>query len=201
MTFEEAMVLTRTINCDGVYSDPELHALYHAAYNAPPVGVFVEIGCEYGRSTSLVAQIAKERGQELILIDPYVKHFSGAPAGPVAAKMIETLVDLEVKFTFYRHHSFGVDIFRPIAFLHIDGNHSEAFLANDILHFCGNIVDGGYVAFHDYGRDEPYTREVKETVDCFISKRSIFKPAFLEGTCIAFRKEGAYADYYTKGRP
>lgn len=40
----------------------------------------------------------------------------------------------------------------PLAFLHIDADHSRPFIEKDIKLWTPKLVSGGIVAFHDYGR-------------------------------------------------
>lgn len=194
------MKLTATVNCSGVYSDEALRGLWEAADNCPTVGNIVEIGCEYGRSTSLLAQIAKERNQYLVLIDPFVKHLDGTPGSSVAQSIVKMLVELDVPFCLLREHSHrAMYVHGPISLLHIDGNHSGAFLWSDMVRYLPFVCDGGFVAFHDYGNDEPYTREVKRTVDSGMF--SYFKEVGVFDTCKVFCKPGPYQNYYREGRP
>ena len=199
------MKLTATVNCSGVYSDEALRGLYRAAVYAFPSGNFVEIGTEFGRSTSLLAQVAKERGNYLVLIDPFVKHLDGTPGSSVAQSVVKMLVDLDVSFCLLRGYSHRVPYnFGPISLLHIDGNHSSGFLESDMRRFLPYVVDGGYACFHDYGNPEPYTKEVKDTVDRVIQSEwasAAFEEVGLYDTCKIFRKVGIYANYYEKGRP
>lgn len=205
MTFDEAMKLTRTVNCPGVYSDEALEALWRAATECPDYSAIVEIGCEWGRSTSLLAQVAKDRRMYLVLIDPFVKHLDGTPGSLVAQSAVKMLVDLDVSFCLLRGYSHRVPYnFGPISLLHIDGNHSSGFLEADMRRFLPYVVDGGFACFHDYGNPEPYTKEVKDTVDRVIAEEwasAKFEEMGLVDTCKVFRKVGIYADYYEKGRP
>lgn len=204
ISFEEAMRLTETVNCEGVYSNVALRALYDAAVAAPPVGNFVEIGCEYGRSTSLIAQVAKDRNQYLVCIDPFVKHLSGAEGAGVAAHTFGMLSKLDLKFAFLRGHSHEVPYnFGPIALLHIDGNHSAPFLVSDFARFLPYVMDGGYICNHDYGNPEPYSEDVQKVVNLWEAKYHHFEILRVEDTCCVVKKHGAYENYYSSegGRP
>ena len=44
---------------------------------------------------------------------------------------------------------------QPIAFLLIDGLHDYLNVSRDFRHFEPWVMDGGLVAFHDYGNDFP----------------------------------------------
>jgi methyltransferase family protein len=201
MTFEEAMNLTRTVNCSGVYSDEALKALWYAATQCPAIGNFVEIGSELGRSASLLAQASKARGNYLVLIDPFVKHLDGTPGSSVAASLVGVLVGIDVEFCLLRGPSHRVPYnFGPISLLHIDGNHSEAFLLSDLERFFPLVMEGGYICFHDYGNQEPYSQDVKATID---KNANLWETVGVFDTCMVVQKKGPYKMYYCPwgGRP
>jgi len=204
-SFNELMELTRTVNCEGVYSDLALSGLYGAAVSSPNVGNFVEIGCEYGRSTSLIAQIAKERHQYLVCIDPFVRHLSGEPGENVGSHTFGMLCKIDLNFAFLRGKSYEVPYeFGPIAFLHIDGNHSRPFIWSDFQRYAHLVVDGGHVAFHDYGDPGPYCVDVKQYVDEILAIHpERWTSVGLYDTCMVIKKRGAYENYYSPegGRP
>ena len=200
ISFEDAMQLSRTINCEGVYSDKAMKGLYLAATSCPPVGNFVEIGMEFGRSTSLIAQVAKDRRQYFVCCDPFIRHLSGAEGAGVAEHTIGMLVRLDLDFAFLRGFSFSAPVhkFGPIAFLHIDGNHSEPFLRGDMAAFDPFVIDGGYICFHDYGNDGLYSEHVKRILDeAELAGR--WKRIGLYDTCLVVERKGAYENYYFPG--
>ena len=191
------------MNCEGVYSNVALKGLYDAVVASPTVGNFVEIGCEYGRSTSLIAQLAKDRNQYLVCIDPFVKSLLGSGGDTVAAHTFGMLTNLDVKFAFLRGYSYEAPYpFGPIAFLHVDGNHSVPFLLSDIHRFVPMVMDGGYMAFHDYGNQGPYSEDVKRTLDAIIENAG-WEMIANSDTCLTVKKHGPYEKYYFPdgGRP
>lgn len=71
MTREEAVGIALSV--PGLLMADELALLWDAAMQAP-VGQFVELGVYLGRSGALLAQAAKGRGRECILIDRFRYH-------------------------------------------------------------------------------------------------------------------------------
>lgn len=53
-----------------------------------------------------------------------------------------------------------------IAFVYIDGNHSPDYIKNDFYKVWSKIVQGGVIAFDDYGYDLP---QVTEAIDALIA--------------------------------
>lgn len=74
----------------------------------------------------------------------------------------------------------------PIAFLHIDANHSRPFVEQDITLWTPKVMPGGIVAFHDYGRFRPDC-QVTEAVDAW-QGREPWERLGEVATMIGFRK-------------
>lgn len=62
------------------------------------------------------------------------------------------------------------DVPSPIAALFIDGDHSYESVKQDINNYYPKISDGGYLAFHDYGRFG-----VTKAVDEFLKSNNNFE--------------------------
>ena len=74
-TFDEVMALTSTVSSATAFSDVECRALYDQCFKLNPSSVVVEIGCQLGRTSSIIAQVGKEIGYRSIHIDPYTQQF------------------------------------------------------------------------------------------------------------------------------
>lgn len=139
--------LALTIN--GIYSEAELNRLLEYVETVPKYGTVVEIGVLYGRSASILFQVAKEKPLNIYLVDPWVvnewdtfmsfhstykKHFFRVPFvmvnadGGAAEALINPRADL----------------------VHIDGYHEPNGVAADCRIWCPRLVKGGIVVFHDY---------------------------------------------------
>lgn len=141
LTFEQAYEHTSKVSSHTAYSEAECRLLFEVAMRTPRGGVMVEIGCEYGRSTSMLLQIAKELGAELHLVEPHPK-----------PELIEMLCNLSYPFILYVSKS-GVTYGLPdtFHFLHIDGDHDYEGVMSDLQMFVP--FTEGYVICHDFERE------------------------------------------------
>lgn len=129
--------------CPGWETDDEQDYLYQLAQNVPTGGQIVEIGSEYGMSTSIFCKGAK-LGIQITSIDIFPgdlldKHLSnlreagyGGRTNPIRANS----------------NTFQWDG-GPIDLLFIDGDHSTESVRADIDAFVKFVKVGGVVAFHD----------------------------------------------------
>src|SRR5438876_9812604 len=69
--FEDVMQLTRTVSGEPACTDFDARALYDCLIQVPAGGLVVETGCQIGRSSSLIAQMARGIGFHSVHIDPY----------------------------------------------------------------------------------------------------------------------------------
>ena len=166
MQFEDIWPLTNSTGSVASFSEAECRALFDAVSQLPPHSHLVEVGCEYGRSTSVLAQVAKEKQHMLTLIDPFLTYRERVP-GPIEATM-GMLHQVDIPFTL--HHMTSERAFemqgvlpKMIDLLHIDGDHTAAGVLLDCKMWFKCVVGWGFVCFHDYGR--PTLADIKTTVD------------------------------------
>lgn len=139
--------------------DDEAEVLYTAAMSIPHGSQIVEIGCEVGRSSVLLASVAKERDNELVFIDPWI---AGQPF--FAAEWMTAIHAIGHPFTLHHRRSDAVQFLpRLIGLLYIDGDHTEQGICYDCVRYMPWVMTGCYVAFHDYGRWS--LPSVKDAVD------------------------------------
>lgn len=152
LTFEQAYEITSQVSSHTAYSEAECRLLFEVAMRTPRGGVMVEIGCEYGRSTSLLIQIAKELKAELHLIEPFPK--------PELLEMLEKFQYPFVVYVSKSSEAYGLpDTFD---FLHIDGDHDYDGVFSDLTTFVPYTK--GYVVMHDFERESlpDVTRAVRQ---------------------------------------
>jgi len=161
MTFEAALKLTDGIGGRAAYEIEALRGLWTALTMLRPSSNILEIGCEYGRSTSMIAQVAKEQGHRLHLIDPFVE-----PA--IGARMMQTMLEIGHPFTLHvkRHNQVLVgDLPAQLDMVHIDADHTKPSITWDCTVALPQLRKGGIAVFHDYSHDS--LPAVKPTVDLF----------------------------------
>lgn len=181
LTFESAMILTRTISSPTAFEDDECRAYFDTLMTLEPGSLIVEVGLEYGRSSSIALQVAAERGLRYFGIDI-------APTKEWFERLAVIADSIGNRFG----GSFGlesakVEIYGPISAILIDGDHSYKGVLADCEHFLPHVIKGGYAMFHDYERES--LPEVTRAVhDYLISRRSEWKFVSLVGTLGIWRR-------------
>lgn len=151
ITFNEAMIFTSGVSGNAAFEEPECEAYYNLLKDLTPNSTVVEIGLQYGRSSSIVLQLQREIGFDYYGVDPFtdppeaMTSFSGMAkkTGGAIRVMLCKSSDVLRNQTF--HFPTSVDICL------IDGDHSAEGVSSDIRLMAPRIRHGGYLLFHDYG--------------------------------------------------
>ena len=177
MTFEEVWKVTDTISSETAYSREEGELLYNLLTALADGSCILEIGCEYGRSTSIIAQVSKQKQFDIHLIDPF-------PQLEPYLSCTRMLFDHAVHFNLYRgkSQSVGPSVDR-IHLLHIDGDHSYESLKTDCRLWMPLAT---FAVFHDYGRES--LPDVKEAVDDYLVGRPRWQKYKTAGTLMCLMK-------------
>ena len=144
LTFDQAMLLTRTVGSHTSFEDEECHAYFDTLMTLPENALIVEVGLEYGRSSSIALQVAKERGLRYTGFDPVIHG--------VFMQMVRRVGYALVTVIGCRGTAWDGEV-DPIHAILIDGDHSYEGVKADCEHFLPHVVHGGYAMFHDYGRE------------------------------------------------
>lgn len=161
MKFEEAWKYTKTISQESGFYKEEGSAFFDALMQLPKGSTVIEVGCEHGRSTSLIAQAAKERGYTVILVDPFVDFIDRAYRSCTGM-----LRDIGIPFTLHCMKLADVPGWGlPEAdFIHIDGDHSEEGVTQDCERILPLVKREGYACFHDYiHHRHPYIKGIVDS--------------------------------------
>lgn len=141
---------------------PAMAHLCQLAHSAPS-GIGVEIGVYQGASLIALA-LARAGMGEVIGVDDW-----SYPDPPNLKEKTERyLQEAEIEATLLSMTSEQAAeiVAGPLAFVHIDGNHTRDYVRQDIELWTPKIMSGGIVAFHDYGRNRNDI-QVKEVVDAW----------------------------------
>lgn len=183
-TFDEVMKLTNLISSETAFDPTECRLYYEtlcqAIYNH---GEFVEVGLQFGRSSSIALQIAKAFGVHYTGIDPFIE--------PPEAFTAWTGLLLAVKpmnSTLYvgKSGDFNGDHLTASCIL-IDGDHSEEQVYADADQYIDYLRVGGFLCFHDYQRAS--LPGVTKAVDRFIADTHYqIRRVALAGTLLVLQK-------------
>jgi len=168
---EEAWQRVRDV--PGFLQEGEARFLGLLAAGAPANGTIVEIGSFKGRSTVMLASMAKHYGLgPVVAIDP---HTTTAPTDPALEKgsstfeeFVASLRAAGVESFVEVHRACSRDVAegwkRPIRLLWIDGDHTYAGVKEDFQRFSPFVSSGGIVALHDalHGYEGPIRVFVEE---------------------------------------
>lgn len=151
-TFSEVMEITSRISGNAALEDPEAEALYKACLTVPEGGLVVEIGCQLGRSSSLIAQVGKAIGFHSVHIDPYTEqpdYLKGwvdmmyRVGGPWEHAF--TLLCMRTEQAAWHLSKFG-----QIDLAFIDGDHEAPSVQIDLELVANRVKKGGLMTAHDY---------------------------------------------------
>lgn len=166
LTFEDAYEFTKTVGSHTSFEEEECRAYFDVLMTLPEGSEIVEIGLEYGRSSSIAIQVAKERRLRYCGIDPFEDHPEIKEAWRTMAKSISA----EYAGVFYgKGGDVEMEPNRVIAAILIDGDHSYEGVKSDCEHFLPHVSIGGFAMFHDYQRES--LPEVMEAVDEYMEDR------------------------------
>lgn len=168
MTFEDTWQEAEKIV--GYLFKEEGHVLHNLAVQIPENGIIVELGSFCGKSSRILAEVARDKKSKLYCVDSFVPHFDGVPTPPEEALKSFTQ---HVLTPFYDN----VELIKldtteasryfkkQIDFIFIDADHSLDGVRLDCEHWLPMLKSGGVVAFHDYHSD---WKEVKQAADEFV---------------------------------
>lgn len=177
LTFEKAYEFTQTIGSHTSFEEEECAAYFGILMSLPEKSTIVEVGLEYGRSSSIALQVATERQLGYWGIDPDIKlEFR---------KMLAAIPKLpQMSLSPYRSQE--TDPRLAIAAILIDGDHSYEGVRSDCFHFLNHVVLDGYAFFHDYQRES--LPEVTKAVDEYMTDRPQWQPVGVAGTLGVWRR-------------
>ncbi len=164
-TFDEVMVLTSTISNIHCLQVAECVAMYETLCELPDSSTVVEVGCDLGRSSSLIFQIAKPKNLLTIHIDPW------SPLRERAKEWMEVMGErcvyhpfILLRMTTEEAGKF-IEQLTPqgINLAFIDGSHDQDLVEKDLQIVASRVRPGGFLTAHDYP-----SAGVTEAIDAFV---------------------------------
>ncbi|MDP3723840.1 MAG: class I SAM-dependent methyltransferase [Candidatus Omnitrophota bacterium] len=170
-------------------SIPELLFLRWGIRTLRPQTV-VEIGSFCGASTSIMADQLQRLGKgRLYAIDLFSLSSPGKGHGGDYWKTFDQTMKPYIGwFEKIEGDSRMIPWDRPIDFLFIDGDHSEAGVSADIAKYAPFVRQGGGIFLHDY-LDSPETNSlVKTAVDRTLLRDATYRKLGVVSSLVAFQK-------------
>ena len=169
------------------FNKGEVEGLLKTLFSIDKPKILVEIGVEFGRSTSVFAEFQKGSAikTSFFAVDNFSYPNLGADRFHVKAQMEKH----NWKYVLIERDSQEyAEIFDlPIDLIHIDGDHSYEGVKKDCQSWLPKVRPGGYACFDDYGH--PGLDGVKQAVDEYVGKTGEWDFIKLWGNKLAvFRK-------------
>jgi predicted O-methyltransferase YrrM len=190
----EDRAVRKAMDVPGVYSEDELRSLFKLVDSLPKGGRVLEIGVLYGRSSTVLFELAREKELQLEFVDPFVvdgkdampRFMEGLRESGVPAK-VHCMTSKE-----YEKKETGSELFDLV---HVDGDHSPEGINVDCDLVVSLIAVGGFAVFHDYEAraleedgGELVFPQIKEAVDQWLDGAGWAEVARVDSQ-IAFRRE------------
>ncbi len=153
---DEAWLATKDV--PGHLQENEARFLGALAACVPASGRIVEIGSFKGRSTVMLAKVAKHFGfQPIVAIDPHTHVLTHATDSPSASstydEFLHSIRSSGAESHVEVHRALSKDVSQtwdqPIRLLWIDGDHSYAGVQTDFHGFARFVQQNGVIAMHD----------------------------------------------------
>ncbi|WP_224360819.1 class I SAM-dependent methyltransferase [Hyalangium versicolor] len=166
-------ILNEVRGIEGWLSPPEADLLIAVASRAitllPSPHTLVEVGSFCGKATILLGRVVEALGSEARIhaIDPFdgivgARDRGLQHQGPTRERFEQNLraAGLTDRVKIHPKAAPRVPWSEPISLLLIDGLHDYASVSSDFQHLEQWVVDGGYVAFHDYTDHFPGVKQL-----------------------------------------
>ncbi len=149
--FKEIYQIVEESSHEAAFNEAECEAMYNVLNRLQIGADVVEIGLQFGRSTTVIAEVAKYKGFNFTAIDFWVEGESPEAKAHLLSQKEKhgwnfNLVDAD-------SGPLGKAWKEPIYFIHIDGNHTYEGVKADCEGWLDKVTVGGYALFDDYGHD------------------------------------------------
>lgn len=175
-TLEEIYQIVEESSHETAFNFGEVDGLFRQLLTLRSKALIVEVGVQFGRSTTVLAEYQKERPfTKVIVIDNWVET-------PEAEKHFLSQI---------KKHNWNLEVLsmdsaeaskligdRKIDLLHIDGDHRYEGVLADCENFIPKVRKEGIVCFDDYGH--PNLDGVKKAIGDYIEKTDslLYKETF-----------------------
>lgn len=152
-----------TSGVPGYFSEIEARALYDAATSLPDGSTCVEVGVQFGRSASVLLQLARDKPLKVVFVDSWVaegerarrEFHSLVGSIPLHEKSESTIIGVHSIYASQAVSGWAwASTGEAFGLLHLDANHEPAEVFSDCRLWLPLLLTGGIACFHDYRRTE-----------------------------------------------
>ena len=172
ISFEEVYRLADKSSAEVAFNRGEMSIMYDLLTNLIDNANVVEIGIQFGRSTTVIGLIAKEKNFHFTAVDNWREDVSSEARAHVDKVLIKEL-KLPIHIIDSTSRSAAHKYKRDIDFIHIDGDHTFNGVITDMEKWLPKVCKGGYVCFDDYGHDS--LPDVYEAVSLYMKNHPEFR--------------------------
>jgi cephalosporin hydroxylase len=152
MNIDQMYEIVEESSHEAAFNRGECEALYNLLREQQEHATWVEIGVQYGRSTTVFAEFAKEKNARFFAIDSWGEDVSSEAKRHVESQMQKhgwkfELLSMSSEQARSQWTGAGIHV------LHIDGDHEYEAVKLDIQLWEPLVARGGYILFDDYGHD------------------------------------------------
>jgi len=150
----ETVYNTKVEKCshETAFNKVEAEKLWTLAQTLTGDDYVVEIGVEFGRSTTILGYCALANCFNFVAIDAWVGEYS-----PKAKQHILNILQgewcLPINLWSLSSYEAAKIYNKPISLIHIDGGHEYEEVLQDCTLWLPKVKKGGYACFDDYGHD------------------------------------------------
>lgn len=191
MDFDCTFNAVDTAGCAEALLKIEAQFMWDLVCTLPAGSRIIEIGCEYGRSSVLLAMLAKDRGLHLTCVDLWIGwdgKASDCQGAREASIWMNRMRMTGAEFTLHcmtSQAALELEAARgPYDLVYIDALHTDESLRLD-LQWAAWLTKGGLLLVHDYDRE--YFPEVKAVTDEVLTPDK-WGPLSIEGYLAAWRR-------------
>lgn len=147
-SFDKVYKIVEESSHETAFNKEECRALYNLLSDFDTDSNVVEIGVEFGRSTTVIAELANEMGFYFLAID----NWSGEYGGMAKDHVLSQKNKYDWDFNLWSMDSLKASkkYYGKIDLIHIDGDHSYEAVLADCEAWLPKVKKGGYACFDDW---------------------------------------------------
>ena len=165
-SFEDVMATTSSVGDFYCLQPPECEAMYRALCILPDFSTVVEVGCDQGRSSSIIHQVGNTKAFLSIHVDPWFDYPDRAKKWMHATcELCAYHPTIVLRMKTEKAEPFIKQLTPDgIDFAFIDGCHDQPVVERDLEIIASRVKIGGLLAAHDYP-----SGGVTEAIDPFVA--------------------------------